>query len=44
VVIDDGIHIRPMMAITASADHRVLDGVAVAEFLQELKAALESPG
>jgi pyruvate dehydrogenase E2 component (dihydrolipoamide acetyltransferase) len=44
VVIDDGIHIRPMMSITASADHRVLDGVAVANFLQEVKAALERPG
>ena len=44
VVIDDGIHIRPIMSITASADHRVLDGVAVANFLQQLKAALERPG
>jgi pyruvate dehydrogenase E2 component (dihydrolipoamide acetyltransferase) len=44
VVINGGIHIRPMMSITASADHRILDGVAVARFLQDLKAALEVTG
>ncbi len=42
VVIDGGIYIRPMMSITASADHRILDGVAVAGFLQDLRAALEA--
>lgn len=41
VVIDDGIYIRPIMTLTVSADHRILDGVAVANFLQELKATLE---
>nr|MBC7245958.1 2-oxo acid dehydrogenase subunit E2 [Chloroflexota bacterium] len=41
VVIDDGIHIRPIMTLTVSADHRILDGVAVANFLQELKVTLE---
>ncbi|MGC8787231.1 MAG: dihydrolipoamide acetyltransferase family protein [Anaerolineae bacterium] len=41
VVIDDGIHIRPIMTLTVSADHRILDGVAVARFLQDLKSALE---
>ncbi len=41
VVIGGGIHVRPMMAITASADHRIVDGVAVAKFLQDVKAALE---
>jgi pyruvate dehydrogenase E2 component (dihydrolipoamide acetyltransferase) len=44
VVINGGIHLRPMMTITASADHRILDGVAVARFLQEVKAALEGSG
>jgi pyruvate dehydrogenase E2 component (dihydrolipoamide acetyltransferase) len=44
VVIDGGIHVRPMMTITASADHRILDGVAVAKFLQDVKAALEGTG
>jgi pyruvate dehydrogenase E2 component (dihydrolipoamide acetyltransferase) len=42
VVIDDGIHIRPMMNITASGDHRILDGVALARFLQRVKQLLES--
>lgn len=34
---------RPMIQLTASADHRILDGVAVARFLDELKATLENP-
>jgi pyruvate dehydrogenase E2 component (dihydrolipoamide acetyltransferase) len=41
VVIDGGIHVRSMMTITASADHRILDGVAVGKFLQDVKAGLE---
>ncbi len=41
VVIDDGIHIRPIMVLTCSADHRILEGVSVAKFLQDIKAALE---
>jgi pyruvate dehydrogenase E2 component (dihydrolipoamide acetyltransferase) len=41
VVIDDGIHVRPIMVITCSADHRILDGVSVAKFLQDIKTALE---
>lgn len=32
-----------LMKLTLSADHRVLDGVAAAEFLQELKLGLENP-
>lgn len=32
-----------MMKVTLSADHRVLDGVAAAEFLRELKQVLETP-
>jgi pyruvate dehydrogenase E2 component (dihydrolipoamide acetyltransferase) len=42
VVINGGIHVRPMMTITASADHRIVDGVAVAKFLQDVKATLEA--
>jgi len=34
--------IRPMLTMTLSADHRILDGVAVANFLREVKTALES--
>lgn len=32
-----------IMRVTLSADHRVLDGVAAAEFLKELKQVLENP-
>jgi len=32
-----------IMKVTLSADHRVLDGVAAAEFLKELKLVLETP-
>jgi pyruvate dehydrogenase E2 component (dihydrolipoamide acetyltransferase) len=35
--------LRPMMALTLSADHRVVDGVGAARFLAELKATLENP-
>jgi pyruvate dehydrogenase E2 component (dihydrolipoamide acetyltransferase) len=34
---------RPMMNVTVSADHRIVDGAAVARFLAELKATLENP-
>lgn len=39
----DTISIRSNMKITISADHRVLDGVIAARFVQEVKKALESP-
>ena len=39
----DEIAIRSRMKITISADHRVLDGVVAAKFLQEVKKLLESP-
>lgn len=35
--------VRPMMRITLSADHRVIDGAVAAHFIADLKAALESP-
>lgn len=34
---------KDIMKITVSADHRVTDGVGVAEFLQEVKRLLEKP-
>ncbi len=38
--------IRPtrLMTLTLSVDHRVIDGVAAAKFLQTLKGLLEDPG
>jgi pyruvate dehydrogenase E2 component (dihydrolipoamide acetyltransferase) len=38
-----GIELRPMMNLTLSADHRVVDGATAARFLAELKATLENP-
>jgi pyruvate dehydrogenase E2 component (dihydrolipoamide acetyltransferase) len=35
--------IRPMMSMTLSADHRVLDGAVAARFLQDVVDALEHP-
>jgi pyruvate dehydrogenase E2 component (dihydrolipoamide acetyltransferase) len=40
---EDGLALKPMMNLTLSADHRVIDGVAAAGFLAELKATLENP-
>ena len=41
VVIDGGIHIRPIMKLTLSSDHRVIDGSVAAQFMGRLKALLE---
>jgi pyruvate dehydrogenase E2 component (dihydrolipoamide acetyltransferase) len=40
----EDIAIRSMMTMTLSADHRIVDGVIAAKFLQELKQLLEKPG
>ena len=42
VVIDGGIHIRPIMKLTLSSDHRVIDGAVAAQFMGTLKQTLES--
>ena len=42
VVIDEMIAIRSMMNLSLSIDHRVLDGLAAARFLQQVKRWLES--
>ena len=39
----DEIELRPMMNLTLSADHRVVDGAIAARFLAELKKTLENP-
>ena len=44
VVVRDGeMAVRPMMKLTLSCDHRVIDGATGAEFLQTLKGYLEEP-
>lgn len=45
VVIDaeDNVGVRPVMSLTLSADHRVIDGVAAARFLSDITKAAETP-
>jgi pyruvate dehydrogenase E2 component (dihydrolipoamide acetyltransferase) len=38
-----GLAFRPMMTLTLSADHRIIDGVAAARFLADCKDILENP-
>ncbi|UCD42638.1 MAG: 2-oxo acid dehydrogenase subunit E2 [Chloroflexota bacterium] len=39
----DEVAVRPMMMMTLSADHRVIDGVTAARFLYDLVRAVEMP-
>jgi len=41
VVIDDAIAIRPMMNLSLSLDHRILDGLSATRFLAAVKQGLE---
>ena len=43
VVIDDEIVIRPMMNVTLSFDHRIVDGAYAAKFLGRVKTLLQDP-
>jgi pyruvate dehydrogenase E2 component (dihydrolipoamide acetyltransferase) len=45
IVVDeqDRVEVRPMMSLTLSADHRVVDGIVAARFLSDLAIGLESP-
>jgi len=43
VVRNGEIVIRPMMTLSLTFDHRVVDGSVAAEFLQRVKALLENP-
>ncbi|CDO03527.1 Dihydrolipoyllysine-residue acetyltransferase component of pyruvate dehydrogenase complex [Oceanobacillus picturae] len=43
VVVDKSIEIRPIMVLSLSFDHRVIDGAPAAAFLTELKERLENP-
>ena len=35
--------IRPIMTLTLSSDHRVVDGARAAEFMRDLVAAIRNP-
>ena len=43
VVIDEQIQIRTMMNLSSSFDHRFVDGMHAAQFIQTLKRMLEQP-
>ncbi len=43
VVRNGEIVIRPMMTLSLTADHRIIDGATAAEFLQRVKNLLENP-
>jgi pyruvate dehydrogenase E2 component (dihydrolipoamide acetyltransferase) len=40
---EDQVIVRPVMRMTLSADHRVVDGAVAAHFLLDLRQALEAP-
>jgi pyruvate dehydrogenase E2 component (dihydrolipoamide acetyltransferase) len=39
---DDTIGLRPMMILTLTIDHRVMDGMQGAQFLSDLKHSVET--
>ena len=43
VPLGDEIGVRPLMTLTATFDHRAVDGAPAAEFLQSVKELLEEP-
>ena len=43
VALNGEIVIRPMMNLSLTADHRVIDGSVAAQFLQRVKVLLENP-
>ena len=43
VPVDGKPGVRPMMTMTLSCDHRVVDGATAAEFMRDLAAAIRSP-
>jgi pyruvate dehydrogenase E2 component (dihydrolipoamide acetyltransferase) len=40
---DSGVEVAPIMKVTLSADHRVVDGATAAQFLVQLRQLLEHP-
>jgi pyruvate dehydrogenase E2 component (dihydrolipoamide acetyltransferase) len=44
VAVDGELVVRPMLTLTATFDHRAVDGAPAADFLQTLKELLEEPG
>jgi pyruvate dehydrogenase E2 component (dihydrolipoamide acetyltransferase) len=44
IALDGEVVVRPMLTLTATFDHRAVDGAPAAEFLQTVKELLEEPG
>jgi len=44
VAVDGMIGIRPMVTLTLSSDHRIIDGARAAQFMQEVVGTLSGPG
>jgi pyruvate dehydrogenase E2 component (dihydrolipoamide acetyltransferase) len=44
VAVDGMIGIRPIVTLTLSSDHRIIDGARAAQFMQEVVGALSDPG
>jgi pyruvate dehydrogenase E2 component (dihydrolipoamide acetyltransferase) len=44
VVVDGMIAVKPMMTVTLSSDHRVIDGASAARFLNDVVAAIAEAG
>jgi len=42
VAINNSIFIRRIMNVSISCDHRIVDGTAIAQFMQNLKEAIET--
>jgi pyruvate dehydrogenase E2 component (dihydrolipoamide acetyltransferase) len=43
VPVDGQVVIRPMLVLTLSCDHRVVDGARAAQFLDDLAVLIENP-
>lgn len=43
IVVEEQVVVRPVMQLSLTFDHRVVDGAPAAEFLQKVKQKLESP-
>ena len=41
IVVDDSVVIRPMMNLTMSFDHRIIDGLAASRFLNDVQRGIE---
>ena len=44
VAVDGMIAVRPMMTVTLSSDHRVVDGASAARFLNDVVLAIAEAG